>query len=112
MEMATKEIWRRIRLIAEFMGYTYNDQWFLEPVFLRKFKPHCKVDLTSDNVNDYDSMKMECKEYSDLPYFRSWNLLMPVVEKINTLHIDDSIMEQAKKQQNIRNLSSCLCCRR
>lgn len=80
------------KLIAEFMGMK-NVNWFVEDVMLEFFKKVPKnIELSIHNYTSF------AKAYtvSELKYHKSWDLLMPVVEKIEETKLNGRKIAEVK----------------
>lgn len=76
------------KLIAEFMGYKYigfnnNDElkpgWWKDNIDLLKIQSQEIFNRKMGNPN------FLCRKHNELRYYNSWNWLMPVVEKIESI---------------------------
>ena len=101
--MSKQEIIEGNKLIAEFMG---------DFKLVKEFKPEPDIDVTyqwlktSNKSFGYDTTEWRDystdKEYSDqVCYNSSWDWLMPVVEKVESLELGDITIHSAKYGDDI-----------
>lgn len=92
----TKKIIKENKLIAEFMGYQYVEVWYYgsddETEWQRKYVKW-KDRVGMDSIGEYivNIKKYKWYRWEEVAYHSSWDWLMPVVEKIESLEYEFAI---------------------
>jgi hypothetical protein len=85
--MGKKEIIERNKLIAEFMNLEYDGYW--------QAKTHGREDITVHELRldglsyEYHHIDDNGDKETDLPFHQLWEWLMPVIDTIETMGIDN-----------------------
>jgi len=81
------------KLIAEFMGFEYipfNNNYEIDPGWWKKNTPKA-FRGKSDIASKVDKKWFLCRNHNQLRYFNSWDWLMEVVEKFESMGYDTSL---------------------